>query len=219
MKNLLLLAVVALLALTPAFAQNEKYLQAMTAALQTFQQQTSGEPDAAAMQELANRFERIGAAEPNEWLPRYYAAYAYGTLGFSGDNLRTKDQYLDKADALLKEAERIPSQQADELAVMKAYITQARLAADPMSRWQTYGAQFGEYLAIAKKSNANNPRIYYLEGTNLFYTPEEYGGGKKAAKPLFEKAMEKYAHFQPASTLHPQWGKEHTRWFMEQCNQ
>ena len=217
MRKLLLTALVALLALTSGRAQNEKYLQAITSTLEAFQRQTSGEPDPAAMQELANRFERIAAAEPNEWLPRYYAAYAYGTLGFSGDNPRTKDQYLDKADALLKEAERLPSQQADELAVMKAYVAQARLAADPMSRWQTYGAQFSEYLVIAKKANANNPRIYYLEGINLFYTPEEYGGGKKEAKPLFEKAMEKYARFQPASSLHPQWGKEHTLWFLEQC--
>ena len=38
--------------------------------------------------------------------------------------------------------------------------------------------------------NANNPRLYYFRGMSLFNTPEQFGGGKDKAKPVFEKAAE-----------------------------
>ncbi len=129
-----------------------------------------------------------------------------------------KDQLTDKADALLKEAVALAGENS-ELMVVDAQIKQARLAADPMARWQTYGPLFEASLAKAEALNQDNPRIYMLRGTNLLYTPEQFGGGKKAAKPVLERSLEKFATFKPESPLHPTWGQAQAGYLLSQCNQ
>lgn len=99
-----------------------------------------------------------------------------------------------------------------------AYAAQIRLAADAMNRWQKYGALFTENIDAAKAINADNPRIYYLEGSSLFFKPEEYGGGKKVAKPLLEKSVAKFSTFKPQSSIAPQWGKMEAEWMLSQAN-
>ncbi|MCE7067845.1 hypothetical protein [Dyadobacter sp. CY326] len=219
MKRTILTAFACLATVCMVLAQNEKYTQAMTANIQALQGLDKSKPDAKALQEIANQFERIAAAETKEWLPKYYAAYSNVMLGFVGVSLEEKDKYLDKADALLKEAETLAGKPNDEILVMRAFQSQIHLAADAMNRWQTDGEKFNGYLSSAKAINAENPRIYYLEGSSLFFTPEEYGGGKKAAKPMLEKATQKFASFKPESSIHPDWGKLETEWMLAQSNQ
>ncbi|NIJ51350.1 hypothetical protein [Dyadobacter arcticus] len=218
MKNLFAIAVVFMLSICAVMAQNEKYTQAMTEGIQALNSLDKAKPDVKTLQDISNRFERIASAEPKEWLPKYYAAYSNVILGFVGASLTEKDQYLDKANVLLKDAEGILGKPNDELLVMKAYQSQIHLAADPMNRYQEDGAKFSEYLEAAKAANAENPRIYYLEGSNLFFTPEEYGGGKKVAKPFLEKARQKFSAFKPQSAIHPDWGKVETEWMLSQSN-
>ena len=200
-------------------AQNEKYTKAMTANIDALKNLDKAKPDAKALIEIANQFERIAAAEPKEWIPKYYAAYSNVTLGFVVPSLEEKDKYLDKADALLKEAETLAGKPNEEILVMRAFQSQIHLAADAMNRWQTDGEKFAGYISSAKTVNAENPRIYYLEGSSLFFTPEGYGGGKKAAKPMLEKAAQKFASFKPESSIHPDWGKMETEWMLAQSNQ
>ncbi|WAC11676.1 hypothetical protein [Dyadobacter pollutisoli] len=218
MKNLLTTAFAIILSAGALWAQNEKYTQAMTDGIQALNGIDRVKPDAKVLQDIANRFERIAAAEPKEWLPKYYAAYSNVILGFVGASITEKDQYLDKANALLKEAEAIVGKPNDELQVLNAYRSQIHLAADPMNRWEADGAKFAEYLDAAKSINPENPRIYYLEGSSLFFTPEEYGGGKKVAKPLLEKATQKFSAFKAESPIHPSWGKMETEWMLSQSN-
>lgn len=206
MKKLLTTTLALLLSVSFVFAQSEKYTTAMTATLADFDKSQNKEPVRDEWLALANRFERIASAEPKEWLPRYYAAYAYSSLAFMGNNVTEKDQMADKAETLLNEAVAIAGENS-ELMVLDAQIHQARMAADPMTRWQNEGPLFAASLGKAKAMDAGNPRIYVLEGTSLLYTPEQFGGGKKAAKPVLEKAMEKFATFKPQSPLHPSWGQ------------
>lgn len=216
MKKLLIFVFVFFLSVA-LWAQSDKYTQAMTAALDAFNQSENKQPDRAGLLAIANRFERIASAEPKEWLPRYYAAYCYSSLAFMGEELAQKDQMADKADALLKEAITIAGENS-ELLVLDAQIKQARLAADPMNRWQTYGTASDESLGKALQLDADNPRVYTLRGTTLLYTPEQFGGGKKAAKPVLEKALEKFAIFKPLSPLHPTWGQGQAGYMLSQCN-
>ncbi len=206
MKKLLITTIALFLSVNFVFAQSEKYTAAMTAALEDFNVSQNKEPARDEWLALANRFERIASAEPKEWLPRYYAAYAYSSLAFMGNDMVQKDQLIDKAAGLLDEAVKIAGENS-ELMVLDAQVHQARMAADPMSRWQTEGPLFATSLAKAKKMDPNNPRIYVLEGTSLLYTPEQFGGGKKAAKPVLEQAMEKFATFLPEGPLYPNWGQ------------
>ncbi|MCF0072015.1 hypothetical protein LZD49_16165 [Dyadobacter sp. CY261] len=218
MKRLLTFTLLFALATGMAWAQNEKYTKAMTDGINALMAIDRSKPDAKSLQDIGNRFERIAAAEPKEWLPKYYAAYTNVLLGFVGATLTEKDQYLDKANALLKDAETIAGKPNDELEVLKAYQSQIHLAADPMNRWQNDGEKFQGFLQAAKSLNAENPRIYFLEGSSLFYTPDEYGGGKKVAKPILEKAQQKFNAYKPETAIHPDWGKMETEWMLSQTN-
>ena len=218
MKKLLTTSLLTLLSMVSVFAQNEKYVQAMTASIELLDKVDKAKNDPVELQGIANRFERIATAETKVWLPRYYAAYCYTLMGLSGNSIADKDKYLDKADGLLKEAETLAGKPSDEILIMKAYAAQIRLAADAMNRWQKYGALFTENIDAAKAVNSDNPRIYYLEGSSLFFTPEEYGGGKKVAKPLLEKAVAKFAAYKPQSSISPQWGRMEAEWMLSQTN-
>ncbi|MCF0053082.1 hypothetical protein LXM25_23640 [Dyadobacter sp. LJ53] len=219
MKKTIFTALAFVLSMCMVLAQNEKYTQAMTTNIHALNGLDKEKPDAKALQDIANRFERIAAAEPKEWLPKYYAARCNVILGFVGASLEEKDKYLEKAGALLKDAEAIAGKPNDEILVMQAFHSQIHLAADAANRWEADGAKFAEYITSAKKVNAENPRIYYLEGSSVFFTPEEFGGGKKPAKPFLEKASQKFAAFKPETSIHPDWGKAETEWMLAQTNQ
>jgi len=219
MKKTLITAIILLFSVSGVFAQNEKYVQTMTSSIEALNNLDKGKPDVSATKEIAGRFEKIAAAGTKEWLPRYYAAYCYVLLGLVGNNLTEKDQFLDKAKTLMKESEIIIGKPTDELSVLMAFEAQIRLAADPENRWQKEGGKFADYLAQAKSINPENPRIYCLEGSSLFFTPEEYGGGKKIARPVLEKAIEKFSKFKPESSISPNWGRVETEWMLSQTNQ
>jgi hypothetical protein len=93
----------------------------------------------------------------------------------------------------------------------------ARIGVDPMSRGMKFGMEASKLLTQAKEKNPANPRIYLLMGQNKFYTPEAFGGGKKAAAEYFTLAVEKFAAFKPVDELSPTWGLESAQKMLEQC--
>ena len=62
-----------------------------------------------------------------------------------------------------------------------------------------------------------NPRPYFLKGQGLVYTPKQFGGGCKTAKPVLETAMGKYSGFKPASDINPDWGKPQVENLLNGC--
>ena len=193
-------------------AQDAKYVKAMGDNLTALQ--TAEGPEE--WQKIANKFEQIAATKTDEWLPNYWAGYCNLIVGFMIKDNNQKDLLADKTEKFLKKAQEL-NPQNDELLILEAYLAMARLSIDPMNRWQKQGAIFEGSLKKAEAINADNPRIYYLKGNNLLYTPEQFGGGKAAACPLLKKAMEKYEKFTPTSEIHPNWGKELTEETLKQC--
>ena len=220
MKTIITLLIAAFAATSPVWAQSDPYKQAMSAALGTMKTHNEKSPVTDVLA-TANQFERIASAEPKEWLPRYYAGLSYVYLGFMGKDEASKDKFLDQADANLKAAEAItattPGPENDELAVLKAYIAQARMVVDPMNRWQQYGPLFQAGIDKAIAINPNNPRPYVLQGSSLMYTPEQFGGGPANACPVLKQAAEKFATFKPASDFAPMWGKEQIEPMLAKC--
>ncbi|GAB3265387.1 hypothetical protein GCM10027347_33070 [Larkinella harenae] len=214
MKKVTFLVVFALSVFTHAYAQNEKYIKAMESAIANVKYLTPM-PE---LQQAAGKLERIANAEATEWLPAYWAAYTNMLLSIKENDPVKQDAVLDKAEEFYK---RIASQQADndELMVLAAALASARLAVDPDNRWQEYGAIFQANLDKAKQKNPENPRIYFLKGQSLFYTPEQVGGGKTVALPFLKQAAEKFATFKPASSIHPSWGMDTNQYLLAQCGQ
>jgi hypothetical protein len=161
-------------------------------------------------------FERIANAEKDKWLPYYYASYYHLMAGWMDDKA-DKDKVAEKSMELIIKAEALESNNS-ELFCLRQMLATMQMTVDPMTRWMTYGQQASKALADAKKADSTNPRIYFLEGQSTMNTPEQFGGGKKKAKPILEKAVELYTNFQPVSEFHPTWGKEDAESSLKACN-
>lgn len=204
---------VALFSVISVFAQSAQYESAMKSYLLKLQDAKTPE----AFQATANGFERIAGAEQKEWLPKYYAAFCYVMQAMTVQDKDKVDGIVDQAEKLLDDATTINKN--DEILCVQSLCQSARIGVNPMTRGMKYGQQSAKLLAQAKEINPNNPRIYYLEAQSKYYTPEAFGGGKKIAKELFEKAVITYASFKPANDLMPDWGKEQTIQMLEKCKE
>lgn len=206
-----IIVAVCMLLTSTVFAQSEKYMAAMGGTLQQLGEAKTGEE----MIAVAQKFERIGDAEKTQWLPYYYAAMLkarMSMMGIGGD----KDVVADEATALITKAEAIEKNNSEILCI-KSLIATAKMLVNPQARYMEFGMKSGQYLEEAKKADAANPRPYMLQATNLKNTPEQFGGGCKAAKPLAEKALELYSAFKPATAIHPAWGKESVQQIVDDC--
>lgn len=199
---------------TAAKAQSDKYVKAMQkniAELETAMQQN-------AMPTLANNFERIAEAEKTQWLPYYYAAYCTVMHSFAETDKTKTDGIADRANVLIEKAEQLAGGENSETCIIKSMIASSHMMVDPMTRWQAYGQASSSNITKAKTMDPTNPRAVYLEAQSKFFMPENFGGGKAVAKPGFEKALQMFETFKPATDLSPTWGKSATQYFLSQCN-
>ncbi|WP_301922533.1 hypothetical protein [Ferruginibacter sp.] len=212
MKKLILSAIV-LLATVVAFAQSEKFTAAMKKNLSAMDSSFKNAPE---LLNVANNFERIANAEKNQWLPYYYAAFCQVNYGFMEPDKDKIDGYADKATLLIAKADSL-SPNNSEISCIKSMIASCHLMVNPMQRWQEYGQESSSNMDAAIHQDATNPRPYFLKGQGLKYTPEQFGGGCKTAKPQLQTALDKYATFKPASDISPNWGKERVENLMKDC--
>lgn len=207
------LIILAIFISVAAFGQSERYVNAMKKNLAMFDSTKTTEQ----FQALGASFERIGEAEKTEWLPYYYAALALLTPGWMDPNV-DKDSNAERVKSICDKAEQLAKTDADKSEIMslRNMVATQQMLVDPQNRWMSYGQEAGNFLKQAKELNANNPRIAYLEGANVFGTPEQFGGGKTKAKPILEKAVELY-NAEKAEPLYPSWGKKEAEAMLAQC--
>jgi len=200
---------------TTLFAQSEKYLNAMQANISALD---TSFKDPQNLLNVAARFERIADKEKSQWLPYYWAGYCQVVYTYLIQDKSTIDPLADKAELLLKKADSLQPNNS-EISCVFSMLATARMLVDPMTRYATYGTMSDNYLSKAILQNPENPRPYYLRGQGLRYTPEQFGGGCKAAINLLKEADEKFKAFKPASDIDPNWGEEQTRKLISDCNQ
>lgn len=166
--------------------------------------------------ELANNFIRIGDAEKTQWLPYYYAAYCYATGGLMEKDNSKKDAIADRADSLITKADAILGKDNSETALIKAMIATDHMLVDPQNRYMTYGSAITDNVQLSETLDPTNPRPVLFEAESKFNTPGAYGGGKDAAKPLFDKAKQLFDNFKPESDISPNWGRSALNYFLSQ---
>lgn len=195
----------------------------VTDELKTVLQDTYSDFDSAKsvmeMQTASNRFGLIAKKWSNEWAAQYYASYTLIILSFIEKDESKRDAYLDEADNLYDKASELIKRENDEIYILGALIANARLAVKPASRFQKYGAIFNRNLEKAKALQPDNPRIWYLQGTSLYYTPKAFGGGAKNAIVLFEKADSLYQNERQDNILKPYWGKKQNSELLKKCHE
>jgi hypothetical protein len=170
--------------------------------------------DMAVKVEQSNKLALISKKWDAEWTTHYYNAYSKAVLSYMEKDAAKRDAYLDEAEKEKEDAVSILKKDNDETYVLAAMIANARMAVDPMQRWQKYGKLFSDNLSSAKEINPDNPRMYYLQGTSKYFTPKAFGGGKKTALPYFEKADGLFAKEPGGDITKPYWGKKQTSYFL-----
>lgn len=168
------------------------------------------------MKTCFNSLSRIAGAEKAEWLPNYYMAYCLVMEAYQTESSQV-DAYCDQANQLLDRADSLKGD-ASEIFVLRAMVCSARIMVNPQSRGAKYGKMSSVFLDSAQAHNANNPRIYQVRGSGVFYTPKMFGGGKDKAKPIFQEALTKFEAFVPKDTIVPHWGKERTKMLLAECD-
>ena len=196
-----------------SFSQSDKYVGAMQKNLAAMDTAFKNPAD---LLVVANNFERIANAEKNQWLPYYYAAFCQVNYGFMAQDKDKVDAFADKATDFINKADSLMPNNS-EISCIKSMIASCHMMVNPMQRWQEYGPESNGNMEKAMQQDPTNPRPYYLKGQGLKYTPEQFGGGCKTAKPELQTALDKYATFKPASELHPSWGKPQVEMLIQGC--
>ncbi|MBS1755948.1 MAG: hypothetical protein JSU03_01590 [Bacteroidetes bacterium] len=195
------------------FAQSDKYVAAMKTNIALIDSSFTSTTN---MVSLANNFERIAMAEKSQWLPYYYAAFCQVSSGFMEQDKSKCDAIADKATSLLNKADSL-SPNNSEISCVKSMIAICHLLVNPMQRYMEYGMASETALQDAMKQDDSNPRPYYLKGQTIKNTPEQFGGGCKAASDILNIALQKYASFKPVSDLYPNWGLQRTKQILDEC--
>jgi len=213
MKKLATLATLALiLGTTGIMAQSARYASAMKADLKLLS-------DAKTMQDynsVSAAFSRIGKAEKTLWEPYYYAALAKLT-GAMHDGSVDKDQTGTEVDSILADAETLGKN--SELTTLHYYNEILKMSVNPAARYMEAAPLLEKYYQTAIAQDSANPRIYFMKGQTVFHTPENFGGGKAAAKPIFQKSVELFARQDTAMSFKPRWGKTEAEAMLKQCNE
>ena len=196
-----------------AQAQSDKYAGAMKNNLSKFDSAKT----TADFENMAAAFIRIGDAEKTQWLPYYWAGMVLSNIGWRDQNV-DKDVLAGRIIALCDKAKALTSDSADqsEILSLRNMAATQQMMVDPQSRYMSYGQQAAGYLQKGMQLNPSNPRLYYLQGMSVFNTPEQFGGGKAKAKPVFQKAVDLYKAEQ-TKPLHPHWGQEQATQMLAQC--
>jgi hypothetical protein len=190
--------------------------QTVEEALKTTLTQFHSAVDQNGMIASSNRFVLIANKWNTDWTTHYYAAYAKSIIGAVEKDNAKKIAYFDEAEKHLETAKTNLKSENDEVCVLTAMIASMKIGVYP-DQWQKYMEIFSSNLQKAKALRAENPRIYYVEGTSKFYTPEAYGGGKKSALPYFQKAAEYFNAENELDIRKPFWGKRQNEELVKKC--
>jgi hypothetical protein len=168
------------------------------------------------MMSISSKFDLIANQYSDQWAADYYAAYSKATISFAEPDNRKKDLLIDEAEKYFSKIKTVLPDSSEKF-VLAALIINARISVDGKNRGREYGDVFDQTLKKAKAINPDNPRIYYLKGTSLFYTPKLFGGGKNKAREYFDRATPLFEKQKENSILIPYWGKKQNSSYLSQC--
>ncbi|WP_242085209.1 tetratricopeptide repeat protein [Aestuariivivens sediminis] len=166
--------------------------------------------------EASNLFERIAQAEPDNWLPPYYAAQILIINSFELNNVEQLTAQLKKAQDLINEAQ-IISKNNPEIMVLQALLHTAWLAYDGATYGRTLSPKIMEIYNTAEQLAPENPRVTYCKAEWNMRSAQYFGQDTTPYCKDFEKALELFANFKPETSFHPNWGKERTTLLLESC--
>ena len=213
MKKVKVTIVLAMLSLTYSATKAQSFENTLGSSFTKFDTATA----IPAMKAAASQLDMIARKNPASWAGNFYSAYAHIKISYKLTDKDQRDQYLDAADTSITKADKLLPN-SEEIFILRAYSSKARIAVDPKERWKKYGDIYSDFISKAKKINPENPRIYFMDGMEPFWKPKIWGGGKNKAKPYFQKAKELFDKEDKIDILRPYWGRQANEEFLTQCD-
>lgn len=175
-------------------------------------------------QKIYESLDSISRVYPNEWAPTYYKALIKTVQTF-----RAKDKTAAAAELALfsagleglleKPTLEKQNEVKSEIHALIAMMYTARMWSNTRELGPKFAPLQAKHLQQAIALNSNNPRAHMLTAQNLFYTPEAFGGDKKKAKTLAEKALQLFKEEKArdhANELLPTWGVDQVQGMLRQ---
>ena len=167
--------------------------------------------------EAEQLFERIAAAEPDQWLPNYYIAQLNSLKTWEEKDADKVKAQLEKAQNYLNDAMSIEKDNADIL-VMQAQIFTNWVAFDGMTYGMKYAVKIGELYNKAYALAPENPMVVLNRADWNMGSARYFGQDTKPFCKDVEKAIELFANFKPEKPFYPNWGRERAESLLKSCN-
>jgi len=164
----------------------------------------------------SNLFERIAKAEPDNWLPSYYAAQVNILKSFGEKDEDKLTAQLAKAQDLINDATAI-SKNNPEILVMQALLHTVWVAYDGATYGMTLSGKVVALYAQAEQIAPNNPRVVLNKAEWAMGGARFFGQDTKPFCKDVERSLELFANFKPESSFHPNWGKERAEQVLADC--
>jgi len=166
--------------------------------------------------EASALFERIAAAEKNNWLPLYYVALINTTEAFKTKDKQTISALLARAQSAQDTADALSPENA-ELMVMQAMINTAWIVADPMTNGMKLSPVTRELYTKALIIAPNNPRVVFNKAEFEIGSAKFFGSDTKPMCAEIERSIGLFANFKPETPFSPNWGKERADAALLEC--
>jgi len=172
------------------------------------------------LQRSANAFARIAELNPAEWQPAYYQALAYTFQSFNKAlTIDKKDEALARADELIKKADAI-SANNPEIITGQAFVTIARLSADPAGRGQSLSGLAMQTLGKSMALDNKNPRTLILMAQMEYGMAQFFGSGTEKACGLAKQSLAIFNSQNEEAlkaAILPTWGKNQAESLAGKC--
>lgn len=166
--------------------------------------------------EASNLFERIAKAEPDNWLPAYYAAQINVVNSFGERDEDKLSAKLKRAQDLINDATAI-SKENPEIMVLQALLHTAWVAFDGATYGMTLSGKVVELYTKAKIVAPGNPRVVYCKAEWDMGGAKYFGQDTAPFCKDIERAIELFANFKPETPFHPNWGNDRAEQILESC--
>lgn len=157
--------------------------------------------------EAANVFERIATAEPENWLPLYYAAQVNIVSSFGETDKNKLTLQLQKAQDLINDATVISKNNA-ELMVLQAMLHTAWIAFDGATYGMTLSGKVVELYTKAEILAPENPRVVYSKTEWNIGSARYFKQDTSVFCKDLERSIALFTNFKPETPFHPNWGKD-----------
>ncbi|WP_034043890.1 tetratricopeptide repeat protein [Wocania ichthyoenteri] len=168
--------------------------------------------------EAVNLFERIAKAEPDNWLPLYYAAQINIVSSFDEKDEEKLSAQLKKAQNLINDATAI-SKDNPEILVLQALLHTAWVAYDGATYGMTLSGKVVELYVKAAQIAPENPRVVFSKAEWDMGGARYFGQDTTPFCKDVERSLELFANFKPETPFHPNWGKERAEQILKSCKQ